>query len=499
MILLQEQKGYIPYIARKLGMTNSALMDIIERDIELRKTYEDIINDNEIEMQYDRKNLRMKALKKTYDLIDKGKENIIRLWTEKEAEKDEEIKETKTRELIKIDDYFPHMTMIYYQMQKNKDKKTIINIGGARSGKSFATLQLLIEKLINENNITILIVRKTLPSLKLSTIPVIESILEMLGLLNKIEHNKTDKYFKCRENILYYRSLDDYNKIKSTEFNYIYIEEANELTYYDYEILKMRLSRLNNNKNKINQIYMSTNPINCWIRWDIAEKLDNHKDIEIIKSNYLGNIENLPPDYIQTLESLKYQNENLYKIYTLGEWADIEDIIYPKWQTINEILINWKDMEKIAYGLDFGYTNETAMVLVGQRENNIYVKEIIYKTKLTNQDLIKIIKALPHKYDIYADPSEPNLIEEIQREIKNQYIYPANNDVGYGINYIQARNIYIEENSVNLINEIKSYCYKRDKDGRITEDPVKFRDHLLDAMRYGALVPEPPNIMIGRL
>jgi len=156
-------------------------------------------------------------------------------------------------------------------------------------------------------------------------------------------------------------------------------------------------------------------------------------------------------------------------------------------------------MEKIAYGLDFGYTNETALVLVGQRENNIYVKEIIYKTKLTNQDLIKIIKALPHRYDIYADPTEPNLIEEIQREIKNQYIYPANNDVGYGINYIQARNIYIEENSVNLINEIKSYCYKRDKDGRITEDPVKFRDHLLDAMRYGALVPEPPNIMIGRL
>jgi phage terminase large subunit len=33
--------------------------------------------------------------------------------------------------------------------------------------------------------------------------------------------------------------------------------------------------------------------------------------------------------------------------------------------------------------------------------------------------------------------------------------------------------------------ERKSYKWKEDKNGNITDQPVKFRDHLLDGVRYG--------------
>jgi phage terminase large subunit len=46
--------------------------------------------------------------------------------------------------------------------------------------------------------------------------------------------------------------------------------------------------------------------------------------------------------------------------------------------------------------------------------------------------------------------------------------------------------LYITENSINLLNELKNYKWKTDKDGNIkpTEEPVKLNDHALDALRY---------------
>jgi len=35
-----------------------------------------------------------------------------------------------------------------------------------------------------------------------------------------------------------------------------------------------------------------------------------------------------------------------------------------------------------------------------------------------------------------------------------------------------------------LLKEIRSYKWKEDKDGKILDEPVKFNDHAISAMRY---------------
>jgi phage terminase large subunit len=35
-----------------------------------------------------------------------------------------------------------------------------------------------------------------------------------------------------------------------------------------------------------------------------------------------------------------------------------------------------------------------------------------------------------------------------------------------------------------LLDEFKNYKWKTDNDGNTLDEPVKFRDHLMDAMRY---------------
>jgi phage terminase large subunit len=44
--------------------------------------------------------------------------------------------------------------------------------------------------------------------------------------------------------------------------------------------------------------------------------------------------------------------------------------------------------------------------------------------------------------------------------------------------------LFITRRSTNLIKEIKSYKWKIDKDGKVLDEPVKFNDDGLDALRY---------------
>jgi phage terminase large subunit len=133
--------------------------------------------------------------------------------------------------------------------------------------------------------------------------------------------------------------------------------------------------------------------------------------------------------------------------------------------------------------VDFGFNNETAMVKVVEKDQDIYVQELIYSSGLTNSDLIA--KILPFnigglKY-IYCDSAEPQRIKEFRRA--NLNARPANKDVNKGIDTVKSRKLFVTKDSVNLIKELRSYRWK-EKDGKPVDEPVKLNDHLVDALRY---------------
>ncbi|HEY8541382.1 MAG TPA: terminase large subunit, partial [Pseudothermotoga sp.] len=83
---------------------------------------------------------------------------------------------------------------------------------------------------------------------------------------------------------------------------------------------------------------------------------------------------------------------------------------------------------------------------------------------------------------IYADSAEPARIEEIARAGFN--IYPAKKDVKDGIDFLKRKMIYLYKDCTNTIKEIQMYKWKENKNGEILDEPVKFNDHAMDAMRY---------------
>ncbi len=348
--------------------------------------------------------------------------------------------------------------------------------GGKGSSKSHSLAQLVIWLITNGDHKVIAVGRKTFPALRMTAYKQIVDLLIEYGYYPGCQHNRTDHTIDLFGNRLQFFSLDDRTKLYSFNTHYIWLEEAVEFTWEDYLALHMCL-RLPPGKD-INQMWLSFNPIdeNHWLK----QKLWGAPGVEWVHSTYKVN-PFLPESYVRQLEDLINQDQNYYRVYTLGEWGRLENVIFPDWVLVDEMPI---EFQLQTYGLDFGYENPSACMQVGVMGDNLYLDEVFYQTHMTNADLINFLKTLP-RLDIHADSAEPQRIEEICRA--GLPCYPANKDVKLGIDTVKRHKIHITKRSVNLIKEIRGYQRKRDKDGRVMEEPVKAFDHCMDALRYGTM------------
>jgi len=184
----------------------------------------------------------------------------------------------------------------------------------------------------------------------------------------------------------------------------------------------------------------------------------------------------LSESYInEKLLALKDQDETFYKIYALGQWATPQNVIYTHWDIVESL----PDGETI-HGLDFGFNNPTALVRVVFYDGECYLSEELFESRLTNAELIARMEGISS--EIYADCAEPNRIEEISRAGFN--IHPANKDVSKGIDTVKSMKLHVLSSSVNLLAEIRGYKWKEDRNGNVMDEPVKWNDHLMDALRY---------------
>ena len=358
-----------------------------------------------------------------------------------------------------------------------KKSKSTVNVlyGGAGSGKSYTMAQFLIFYKLAEGNKRILITRKTNPALKISAYQLIISLLREYNIPFAL--NKADQTVKVGSSEILFKSMDDPEKIKSAEFNYIWMEEATEFTLDDYRQLRLRLRRQTDKKN---QIFLTFNPIskNNWVYKEFFET--KHKDVAILKTTYKDN-GFLDKEYVQTLENLINEDEAYYRVYALGEFVSLKGMIYSNYEIISEIPDHF---DEVIYGLDFGYNNPTALIKIGILDERLYILDEMYERGLTNADLIDQLRRIVESTNssIYADSAEPNRIEEIRRAGFN--IYPANKSVKDGIDFVKRHRLYIHASCTNVIKEIESYKWKKDKDGNVLEEPIKFMDHAMDAIRY---------------
>jgi phage terminase large subunit len=365
---------------------------------------------------------------------------------------------------------------------RDSDKKIIINRGGARSSKSYSIMQLVTDRFFSIPGRQILIARKTSPALRRSCYRDAIRYMKRLGLYSEIQEEKALLAFHYKDSLMQFVGLDDPEKIKSTGWNDIFMEEANEFDYEDFIVLSTRMSEADNGVR--NKLFMAFNPIDTfhWIKEKVIDS--DRRDIQEIHSSYLDN-PFLSDDYIQSLLDLEQQDPNYYRIYGLGEWGKLDNLIYPSWDLVEKIPEN---VDELFYGVDFGFNAPTAVLKIAVKDEEIWEEELLYETGLTNTDLIAEMKTLVPKRErgnkyLFCDSAEPDRIQELEEA--GFTVIPSDKKVKEGIDVVKRQKIHITRDSTNLIKEKRSYSWKTDrKTGRIIDEPVKFNDHLMDAERY---------------
>jgi len=383
-----------------------------------------------------------------------------------------------------------------FKKLKEADQLIVCLRGGARSSKSYSMAQLLTERFFGIPGRRILVLRKTLPSLRVTTLALMREYNYQIGMMPFIREAKQTLDWKYGNTLIHFGSLDDPEKIKSSDWNDIWLEEATEFTYRDYMILKTRLSSPICG-NIPNQLFMTFNPEDeyCWIKEKVIDTKE--PDILEIPSSYKDN-PFLSEEYIKILLDLEKQDINYWRIYGLGEWGRLTNLIYSNWKVVNDLPIS---RSNIIYGLDFGFNNPSALIKHYIDGTEVGVEELIYEQGLTTNDLItKMEQLIPIEkrkdQPIYADNAEPDRIMEINNA--GFWCIPCiKSSVKDGINDVKSFQIYSLSTNSNFNKEIKTYSWKQDKNDRILEEPVKYNDHAIDATRY-ALSTYIRNNIIGR-
>jgi phage terminase large subunit len=226
----------------------------------------------------------------------------------------------------------------------------------------------------------------------------------------------------------------------------------------------------------------------------IYDQVLPRKDVEFYQTTYKDN-PFLGAEIKAEIERLKDIDENYWRVYGLGERGQSRSLVYT-FSTIKQIP---KEAKLVAYGLDFGFSNDpTSLVRTYILDENMYVEELIYRTGMTNQDIAKEMQSLglEKQNEVYADSAEPKSIEEIYRMGWN--VKPTiKGSINLGIDIIRRYNLHATESSYNLIKELRNYKYIEDKNNQMTNKPVDNFNHALDALRY-SVVNKISNSHLGK-
>ena len=323
---------------------------------------------------------------------------------------------------------------------------------------------------------TITVVRKSFPSLRGSVMRDFIEILHREDYYDERNHNKTENLYNLWGTTWEFISVDEPQKIRGRRRQVCFCNEANELTFEDFQQLILRTTH---------KMIMDYNPSDEY-HW-IYDKVIPRDDADFFKTTYLDN-PFLSEETIAEIERLRETDEQYWRVYGLGERGQSRETIFQT-GTYAELPSGAK---RLAYGLDFGFANDpTAFVSVYLHEESLYIEEHIYKGRLTNNDIADELRALgvDRRDEVIADSAEPKSIEELHRMGFN--VKPAKkgpDSIRAGIDIMRRRRIYVHEDSRETQKEFRNYKWMTDKNGRVLNKPVDDFNHSVDAVRYVCLL-----------
>lgn len=366
-------------------------------------------------------------------------------------------------------------------------------------------------------------VRKTRKSLTQTAMVTYEQKVLPEGALGKGPgqiHWRTgeQEYRYPNGSIIAVSGLDDPEKLKSSEWDFLYFQEATEGSLNDWEMMTRGLRW---GAMPWQQLAADCNPSypHHWLK--------ARCDAGITLMLYAQHSDNpsITPERIALLDALTGVR---YLRLRKGIWAAAEGIVYEDWNPAYHIVTreqlftwqwlyqdgsyNWQVIKKCIGGIDWGFTNPGVLSVYGvDHDNRLLLLKEIYQTRKTIDWWIPQAQKLEQEFAGHiekwkADPSRPDYIQQFNE--KGLVCEGGKNAIRLGIDFFTTRlqdrvsdrprfGVYeyaqMERDEVlaeaqkptGITQEFDEYVWPEDKDGKPKkEEPVDKNNHALDAARY---------------
>lgn len=374
----------------------------------------------------------------------------------------------------------PHVFLAKNYMRVDAAKKTGFTTvslqGSSRSAKTWSVVQFLCIYCFNNAGTTVSIIRAGMPSIKRTVYRDFKNVMLSLGWWNDKSMNKSEYVYTFPNGSwIEFFSTDNEQKVRGSKRKILFVNEANELSFIEWQQLQMRTTEFS---------ILDYNPSFSEEHWinQVNEEKSTYWFISTYKDNPF-----LEQKVIDEIESLKWKNPSLWRIYGLGQRAIVEGLIFE-----NVVVSDYIPVEarrRKWYGIDLGYTNDpTAIVMVCVYGNDMYIDEVCYQTKMLSDDIIKACKDVRDAPEFICESADPRLIDEIYNagvDIKAVQKFPGS--IKAGIMKMQQYRIHITSRSTNIRKEFKNYTWRQDKEGKWLNEPIDCYNHAIDACRYVVL------------
>ena len=365
-----------------------------------------------------------------------------------------------------------------YHANLNATERTVINQGGTSSGKTYSIMQVLFVLGMMKERKVITVVGQDVPNLKKGAYRDAKTILDGSPMLQTWWPyvNEGERIIRCvNGSIMEFSSFKDAQDAKSGKRDYLFINEANGISYEIYWQLAIR-TRL--------RVFIDYNPT---ARFWCHDEVIGRDGVKLLISDHRKNyfLSEEEHDRIEGIE-----DSELWKVYARGLTGMIAGLVLTNWDIVDAMPPR-EEWKMSCHGLDFGFTNDpSALEYVVEAHGDLWIDEKLYSTNLTNPDIARKAydQGLTRDDMIVADCAEPKSIRELQAQ--GLWVSPSPkgaDSIISGLDILRRYRLHVTRRSIGIIANLRAYMWDMDWDGNLTNMPVDANNHGIDAVRYVAL------------
>ncbi len=276
-------------------------------------------------------------------------------------------------------------------------KEKYVAYGGARGGgKSWALRRKVILMCMRYPGLSVLIIRRTFPELRENHIRPMLS--ELKDIASFTESRKCFEFPNgSRIKMGYLDREDDVLQYQGQEFDVIALDEATQLSEYQFQTLKGALRGANNFPKRM---YLTCNPGgigHSWVKRLFVDREfrrgESPGDYRFIPAMVFDNkaLLECDPDYVSRLESLP---PSLRDAWLFGKWEVFEGQFFPEFDHSVHVCAPFDIPEDATRfcAIDYGLDMLAALFVALMRDGRAVVYDEIYKSGLIVSEAAELIK-----------------------------------------------------------------------------------------------------------